>query len=259
MLPLLILSILIQFNEQEIASETHFTGVYQGKVLFIQNPYDPVGANFCISDLYINGKRKAINPKQSAITLDFDRIDIYTPVTIKIIHREGCSPIILNPDAIFFHTTFGFKEILLTDSLLNWKAVGDKVGGQYAIEKYNAGIWEEVATMEAKGVFEGTNYDYIPNLEEGANKYRLKYIFPSNKYLYSRDIDYHFYPDPVSFSPKRSNSLIKFSRNTSYKIYDPEDKMVLEGVGTQVDIRRLWKGEYIIYFNGKDPGSFVKE
>lgn len=259
MLPLLILSILIQFNDQENAGETHFTGVYQGKVLFIQNPYDPVDAQFCIKELYINGRQKRINPKLSAISLDFERIDMFTPVTIKILHKDSCNPIILNPDAIFFHTTFSFKEILLSDSLLTWKAVGDKTGGNFFVERYESGIWDEVASFEAQGVFAGTSYQYVPNLEEGGNKYRLKYVFPDNKYLYSREIDYHYYPEPVTFTPKRTNSLIKFSRNTSYKIYDPEDKMVLEGVGTQVDVRRLWRGEYIIYFDGKDPGSFVKE
>ena len=53
--------------------------------------------------------------------------------------------------------------------------------------------------------------------------------------------------------------MIKFSRSAQYKIYDPKDKVVLEGVGNEVDVSRLWKGEYVIYFDGKDPGTFVKE
>ncbi len=201
----------------------------------------------------------SFNPKLSAIALDFDRVDLYAPVTIKIIHKDSCNPIILNPDAIFFHSTFSFKEVYLTDSILYWKAVGDKSGASYYIERYDGGIWKEVANFESKGVYAGTSYEYIPNLEEGPNKYRIKYVFPDEKYLYSREIDYHYYPEPVTFSPKRTNYLIRFSRNASYKIYDPKDSVVLEGVGTQVDVRRLWKGEYVIYFDGKDPGIFVKE
>jgi len=256
---LLILLRLLPFDEQTDAGETYFTGVYQGKILFIQNPYDPTVAQFCIKELYVNGSKKTFNPKLSAISLDFEKVELYAPVTIKIIHKDSCDPIILNPDAIFFHSTFNFKAIILSDSLLSWKAVGDKPGARYIVERYESGIWDEVETIEAKGVYAGTEYEYVPNLEEGANKYRIRYIFPDNKYLYSREMDYHYYPEPVTFNPKRTNHMIKFSRSTSYKIYDPEDKMVLEGVGTQVDVRRLWKGEYIIYFDGKDPGSFIKE
>ena len=258
-MPLLILWILTHFSNQEFAGETHFTGVFQGKVLFIQNPYDTENEQFCVRELYINGTKKEFNSRLSAIALDFKEIDLYTPVTIKIIHKDSCSPIILNPDAIFFHSTFNFKEIELTDSLLCWKAVGDKEGADYLVERYEGGIWMEVSNIESQGIYAGTKYEYVPRLEEGPNKYRIRYNFPDGKYLYSRDIDYHFYPEPVTFNPKRTSHLIKFSRSASYKIYDPKDSVVLEGVGTQVDVRRLWKGDYVIYFDGKDPGTFTKE
>ncbi|XOV95240.1 MAG: hypothetical protein ACFHWX_11120 [Bacteroidota bacterium] len=244
---------------QEPATETHFTGVYQGKVLFIQNPYDPSISEFCIKELYVNGSKKDFNPKLSAIILEFEKVDLFTPVTIKIIHKDSCNPIILNPDAIFFHSTFNFQEIVLSDSLLTWHTIADKPGAQYVVERYMMGIWDEVATIESKGIYSGADYEFSPAMEEGPNKFRIKYIFPDNKYLYSREIDYHFYPDPVTFSPKSTKSLIKFSRNTSYKIYNPQDSVVLEGVGSEVDVRRLWKGQYVIYFDGKDPGTFTKE
>ena len=255
----LVLYFLLPTVDQEPQNETHYTGVHQGNTLFIQNPFDAKSDEFCISEVYVNGKRKKFNTRLSALVLDFDDLDLFTPVSIRIIHKDSCNPVIINPDAIFFHTTFSFKNINVTDSLLSWKAVGDKPGGQYIIEKYADFHWKDLDVIDAKGRFEGTSYEYVPYLEEGANKFRIKYVFPDGSYLYSRELDIHFYPEPVTFSPKRTSRMIRFSRSAQYEIYDPKDEVVLEGVGNEVDVSRLWKGEYVIYFDGKDPGTFIKE
>jgi len=33
---------------------------------------------------------------------------------------------------------------------------------------------------------------------------------------------------------------------------------VLSGSGFEIDVTTLLPGEYVIFFNGKDPGSFTK-
>lgn len=239
---------------------THIVGVYQGKTLFIQNPYNPESRQFCISGIKINNRKLTINTQMSAIKLDFEELDTFTPVVIEIHHRDSlCKPVILNPDAISFHSTFSFREIFMSDSALLWKATGDHQQGKYILEKYQNGIWLERDTIHSSGKFEASQYIYYPHIDIGPNKYRVKYLFPnSDRYLYSREVDFHYYPDPVTFKPYKAVDYIHLSRSASYEIYDGGSNLVLTGSGIKIDVSDLPVGNYVIYFDGSDPGTFEK-
>lgn len=258
---LLILTIFLSLLPPETLSgrEVDLIGVYQGSSLFIQNPYRAESREFCIKDIYINNRRIDINYGLSAIILDFKGHDLYTPVAIKVVAGDTtCSPVILNPDAILFHTSFKFTAISLSDSALVWKTEGERGFGLYTVEKLLDNFWQEVGNETAEGTFETAVYSYEPVLEEGANKYRVKYDFGNGRYLYSQEVDFDYYPDPVQFSPYRSSTTITLSRYSPYEIYDEDSQMVLTGSGRTVDVSVLPPGEYVIFFDGKDPGSFTR-
>lgn len=73
------------------------------------------------------------------------------------------------------------------------------------------------------------------------------------------EVDYDHYPEPVEFTPKSTKTRLYLSRSTHYEIYDDGNTLVLEGQGKEIDVRVLRRGRYIIYFNKKDPGTFIKE
>ncbi|MEP1032294.1 hypothetical protein [Ekhidna sp.] len=243
--------------------ETNLAGVFQGKTLFIQNPFDKTDRKFCVDNIYINERFIDINYKLSAIKLDFDGYDLYTPVKIRIVHKDTlCAPTIINPEAILFHTIFRFVSVALTDSALIWSTKGETGVGEFEIEKLTNGVWIDQEVRQGLGRYEGADYTYFPNLEEGANKYRVKYNFPRGsrvKYLFSWEVDFDHYPEPVEFKPKSAKTKVYLSRSTHYEIYDAGSKLVLEGQGTVIDVTVLRQGQYVIYFNGKDPGTFIKE
>jgi hypothetical protein len=246
--------------QQENDNITELIGVYQGSSLFIQNPYIPQRNEFCVSDVYLNGERQALNYNLSALKLDFTGKDLFTPVTVRIHGRDSlCKPVIINPDAIRFHTSFKFLNVFLSDTALIWETEGERERGTYVIEKLEKGFWNEMGRIEADNLFEEASYSFSPRLIEGGNMYRIKYEFGVNKYLYSPEVLYDFYPEPVTFSPKSVKKKIVFSRAADYEIYDQNGKLVLSGHGKEVDVSRLFSGSYIIYFDGEDPGSFVKE
>ena len=237
---------------------TRYTGVYRGKTLFIQNPYNPETREFCISEVRLNNKRINLNYRHSAIKLDFQGIEQNSPISIQIVHSDSCSPVILNPDAIQYKYSFAFHEISMNDSVLVWSTVGDQAGGVYSLDYYDYGIWQTQDTIPSKGRLGGAMYVHFPQLQEGPNKLRLKYTFPSGDYLYSREIDFHFYEEPVTFSPKGTKTSLTLSRYANYEIYDGGDNLVLSGAGSTIDVRSLKRGDYIIYFDNKDPGVFTK-
>lgn len=257
---LILISLFYTFDISQDTSTTQLAGVYQGRTLFIQNSYDPVLKEFCVKEVMLNGQMLNLNYKSSAIKIDFKQIDVHSPVSIKILHKEACHPTIINPDAIFFHSVFSFEEIQVSDSLISWKTVGEKEGGgQYAIEYIEGGLWTEQSTIVAQGKFEGATYTHSPKVSVGSNKFRIKYIYPSGDFLYSCELDLHFYPEPVTFQPKVTNSKIIFSRRAYFQIYDAGSTQVLDGTDAEVDVSRLPRGEYVIYFDGDDPGMFTKK
>ncbi|MFT7238726.1 MAG: hypothetical protein ACI93L_002818 [Cyclobacteriaceae bacterium] len=239
--------------------ESSITGVYQGRTLFLQNPYDQDTQSYCVENIFVNERPVNFNPRQSAIKIDFKGVDIYSPVYLRFIHKDKCAPLVINPDAIAYHNSFGFQKIDLMDTLLSWESQGEKETSYYIVEKIEMGLWTEQDTIDAKGVFGGAEYEYRPILSHGPNKFRIKYIFPSGEYLNSRDIDMHFYPDEVTFRPTATDSKLFLSRGAEYKIYDGGGKLVMTGRGVEIDVTSLPSGEYVVYFDEEYPGVFRKK
>lgn len=258
-----VLSAVTLFAQDTTSYETNLAGVFQGKTLFVQNPFNKSNREFCVDKIYINEKFVDINYMLSALKIDFEGYDLYTPVKIQIIHKDSvCTPVIINPEAILFHTIFRFVSVSLTDSALVWSTKGETGVGEFEIERLRNGIWIDQEVRDALGRYEGADYTYYPNLEEGANKYRIKYNFPRGSrvgHLYSWEVDFDHYPEPVEFNPKSAKTKVYLSRSTHYEIYDAGSTLVLEGQGKVIDVTVLRQGQYVIYFNGKDPGTFIKE
>lgn len=244
---------------------TNLAGVYQGKTLFIQNSFNRETGAFCVEKILINNEPLLLNYRLSALKLDFNDFDLFTPVNVLIVHQDTvCSPIIINPEAILFHTIFRYTSISLSDSALAWVTKGERGIGSFEVEKLESGIWRSQEVIEGRGVYEGASYSIIPTLDDAANKFRVKYAFPAGgrgngKYLYSPEVDYDHYPEPVEFKPHSAKTRLYLSRTTPYEIYDDGSTQVLTGQGSEIDVTVLAQGRYVIYFDGKDPGTFIKE
>lgn len=252
---MLLLSLLIETQGPEIYA---LTGVYQGKTLFIQNTYDPQEGTFCISQIYLNDQLLNINYKISALKIDFKGIDMYSPVVVKIIHDPVCKPIVVNPDAVFFHSVFQFESINISDTSLTWATHGESENSNYILQQYANGIWISIDTIEAAGDFGGASYVLKPFLEEGPNKLRIQYSRADDSYLLSREIDFHYYPEPVEFKPFVADRVLNLSRTAQYDIYDAGGKLMTSGQGSSIDVSELPSGDYVIYFDKKEPGVFKK-
>ena len=76
-------------------------GTYNDKNLYIQNSFSGEGI-FCIDNVIINNKTYTSTINASAFEIDFKslKINIGGKITIKIIHKKGCVPIILNRQVI---------------------------------------------------------------------------------------------------------------------------------------------------------------
>lgn len=237
--------------------EIVLTGVFKGDPIFIQNPYHPGLKNFCINSIEINDKLLDIDYSLSAINLDFKGIDLYSPVKISINHKNVCKPVIVNKEAILFHSSFKFTDLVLNDSLMVWTTKGDRSGAVFEVEKLYADGWSLLRTIHSTGKFQGDRYECVPELDEGANKFRIKYKVNENRYLYSSELELEYYPEPVELITATVANIIRFNRVSDFRIEDQSGQTVLAGNGKAINISHLKAGEYFIYFD-ETPVRFLK-
>ena len=259
---IIILWTLIFLNIFQVDPEysTEYIGVFRGNSLFIQNPYRNLSTGYCITKIDLNGNKLNLNYQISALILDFNQIDLFSPVSIKIYRKDSlCKPVVINPDAIFYHSNFSFNKVSVSDTLLEWETQGEHGKGNYLIEKLSDGLWEQIAEVKSKSKFEKAMYGISPVLVPGANKFRIRYNFKDDKYLYSREFDFEYYPSSVSFQINDSNEFLKLSRKAHYEIFDAGSDLVMEGDAIVIDISRLKEGDYVIYFDGIAPAGFSKK
>ena len=239
---------------------TEYIGVFRGNDLFIQNPYRNLSSDYCIKKIELNGKTLNLNYQLSALVLDFNGIDLFSPVSIKIFRKDSlCTPVVINPDAIFYHSNFSFNKVSISDTLLEWETQGEHGNGNYSVEKLSDGLWDQIAKVKSKSNFDRAIYRIAPVLDPGANKFRIRYDFKGDKYLYSREFDFEYYPTPVSFNINEKMQILKLSRRAHYEIYDSGSDLVMEDNGITIDISGLKKGDYVIYFDGREPAGFSKK
>lgn len=245
-------------SQTAFGQELLLSGVYKGEGLYIQNPYNADSGQFCVQSILVNGKKTNTNLQLTAVRLNFKGVDLYTPVSVKIIHGDSCKPRIVNPEAVLYHSNFKFDSLVLNDSIMHWYTKGDRRDGKFKIEKLKNDYWEEVKVMRAKGRFDGAQYVYFPEHVEGGNKYRIKYELPEGRYLYSVEMEFYHYPESVSFSPRIVTDKMTFSQEASYEIFRG-DESILQGKAKEIPLRMLAPGDYTIVLNGGEEEGFVKK
>src|SRR3954471_6660023 len=77
-------------------------GNYQGKNLYVQNPFGSGGVGFCVTEVKVNGNITTDEIPSSAFEIDMKphKLNIGDKVEVKIFHKEDCKPKVLNPEVL---------------------------------------------------------------------------------------------------------------------------------------------------------------
>lgn len=256
---MVLLYLVLAFGGLDAQNESNtiaYSGVYKGTPLFIQNPYNSQLKTYCIKGISVNNKPVNLNYDRSALILNFTDVQPFSPIVLHISYTDStCSPVLLNPDAIRYHSVFSFDKVTISDSAIYWHSKGENINGQYEVEKFDLGYWENAETYSSKGVYGGSEYQFFPVYKEGPNKYRIKYTH-GELTLYSQEVEHVFYPEPITF--KRNGNKIVLSRSCQYVVKDQENMEVLMGSGKEIDISKLGNGEFYLIFNEEQAELFRK-
>jgi hypothetical protein len=237
--------------------ELLLSGVYHGSNLYVQNPHDG-NNNFCVQDVYVNGKKHMDPPKASVFTIDLSGFAPETPLKIEIYHRDNCEPKVINPNAIRVKEEFQFVFLNVDDHALHWQAKGEKKMGKYFVEKFEHNNWSMEQAVDGRGAPGGNEYRLPVRHHAGNNRYRIKYLEVSGRSYYSDEVHIESAREVVDFYPKKVADKLSFTSAVDYEIRDAYGSKVLEGHGQTVDCASLKPGLYYVSFENRTEKFFKK-
>jgi hypothetical protein len=243
------------------AGELTLVGVYQGKSLYVQNPFSGDNVSYCITRVTVNGtalEAKAI--ANSAFEIDLSALKAGAEVVVKIFHKDDCKPAVLNANVIKSSSTFKFGDLEATDKVLRWSANHDQPAGNYYIEQFTNNNWVIMKEMKPKASSQGKNtYEFPVTHHSGVNKYKIKYQERGGNSFYTNVAEYTSDKAPVTFYPKRVSDKIVFSASVEFEILDAYGLSVKKGVGTEISCADLKSGGvYYVNFDNKTE-KFLKK
>ncbi len=239
--------------------EFSIDGTYQGKELYVQNPFNPATNSFCIKKVTVNGQEyKDIN--SSAFAIDFKQFNLKKGqyVEVKIYHEKGCQPRVLNPTALIGKSTFELLSFKADEEHVRWTTRNETSEEPFYLEREEYGRWKVIAKVKGKGPGGYNNYVVKVKHFSGVNKYRIKQRDVGGQWRYTEVLEYKSKKKPVSFYPKRVTDKLFFTDEVDYEIYDETGKLVKKGSGKEVNVTDLKPGVYIVYFDNRS-GKFLKK
>ena len=255
-----IILIFFIITAQILAQNTEYTitGEYQGKNIYIQNPISNDKLNFCTSEVYLNERLVTSSPKTSAYEIDLSDLTVGDAVFLKIVHKEGCTPKVINPQVIRSKSKFQFLNVNADALSVHWSTVGELPYGKFFLEHYRNKSWIIIQTISGQGSFEANQYDIVPEHHTGDNKYRIKYVQSNGKIFFSPVIEYYNNAEPISFFPTLVVDRITLSRASDYAVVDSYGNEVVKGKGVEIELDQLKAGLYFLYVDNREE-KFVKK
>lgn len=246
--------LLLAFSFFSQAADIVLKGVYQGKNLYVMNPFSSSGVGFCVFEVRVNGQLTTDEINSSAFEIDLSVFQLKKGDKLNIVikHKEGCKPRVINPEVLKPQSTYVAKLMKVSrEGKLTWATTRESGSLPFIIEQFRWNKWITVATIEGKGTSGQNNYSVKVNPHSGNNRFRIKQVDYTQKPRYSKEIRFRSMSQPVTFSPSRPSREIVFSEETMYEIYDYYGNLIDKGIKAKVDISGLAKGDYFLNYGTK--------
>lgn len=237
-------------------------GNYQGKSLFIQNPFSEAGVGFCVFEVTVNDQIATDEINSSAFEVDLNNfgLKVGDKLVVKIKHKDGCTPVVLNPEVLRPKSTFDIvKQSIGSDGVYHWTTNNETGELPYIVEQKRWNKWVKVGEVAGKGRPGEHNYEFKITPHSGENTFRVKQIDLSKRARYSESVKY---TDPsvglVTWSPLKPKEEIVFSSKTLYEIYDQYGNIVKRGYADRIDVAGLKRDMYYLNYDNRTGETFIK-
>lgn len=242
-------------------------GNYQGKSLYVQNPFNSGGVGFCVTEVKVNGNITTDETNSSAFEIDLKahKLNMGEKVEVKIFHKDGCKPRVLNPEILKPRSSFEVVNMSIdNDGILKWSTKNETGILTYIIEQYRWNKWVKVGEVEGSGTINTNEYSFKITPHSGKNQLRIKQTDYTGQPRISKPVEFVSDVTESDFAPLKTSKEINFisrldgkATETMYEVYDQYGNIVKKGFGSKVDVSNLPKGIYFINFDNK-MGEFTK-
>jgi len=249
---LLTITILFAFSACIQGATLVVEGKYQNKNVYVQNAFSSNGVGFCAQEIKVNGKLTTDETNSSAFEIDLASLQLKygENVTIEIVHKDGCTPKVLNIEDLKPKPTFEVLNMSIDPKgLLKWTTKNEAGSLPYIIEQFKWNKWIPIGEVNGVGTPDNHDYSFQVIMHSGENKYRVKQKGLNSIVKFSQEALVKSVIDKPSFAIPKHNSGIDFSAETGYEVFDAYGVVVKKGFGKSVKIDNLGKGQYYLCYD----------
>lgn len=229
-------------------------GKYQSKNIYVQNETASSGVGYCAYEVRVNGQLTTDEINSSAFEIDLSALQLKfgESITIEIKFKDGCAPKVLNPDALKPKPTFDTKTIAVeSNGIIKWTTENENGSIPFVIEQFRWNKWIPVGEVTGKGTPGTNSYQFQVTFHSGENKFRVKQVGFGSQPRYSTPTTITCGSPKLEYSVAKGNSLITFTGETLFEVYDYYGSIVKKGFGKQVDMSNLAKGGYYLCYDNE--------
>lgn len=240
--------------------ELMLKGVYRGRDVYIQNPYNSTKNYFCVQSVVVNGLTIISEPNSSALTADLSSFNLNDSISIMVFHYAECLPKILNPRVLKAGKGFSIVNPMTDNSSVTWISTGEQDKNAYfELEKMFLDGWKTIQKVKAKGDIDNNQYSVGVVHYAGENLFKLHYVSEIVS-IYSEEFEFYSAGEPISFFPTEDvDEIISLSKATDYEIKDIDGKVYKKGYGLDIFVRELKPGEYILIIENREEPFYKPE
>lgn len=251
MKPLLITILAMLAVQLAFADVYVFTGTYQGKDLYVKNPFAPDGVGFCVFEVRVNGEITSDEVNSSAFAIDLSLFDLQlgAPVEVIIRTKDSCEPRVINPDAIAPKSTFELQSMVLNEERLAFATKNESGPLPFIVEQFKWNKWVPVATLEGKaGAGESARYEVVVPVHSGENVFRVTQ-HDSDGARSSERFEMKSDFAEVRILEEKFTTELRFSAKTDYEVFDAYGVLIGKGIGDRIDASKWPSGTYYVNFD----------
>ncbi len=247
-----LLSLFLFATTVAMANVYVYTGVYQGKDLYVKNPFAPDGVGFCVFEVLVNGEVTSDEVNSSAFAIDLGLFGFNMGQAVEVVIRtkDSCEPSLVNPAAIAPESTFELQSLSSPERGLVRFSTMNEVGPlPFVVEQFKWNKWVEVAEVDGQGLSDKANvYNVNVPLHSGMNTFRVVQRDVNGARISAKKEVEGLDVEVVILSEKFTNYL-EFSSETSYEVYNVYGLVVASGYGKKVDATAWKPGTFYVNFD----------
>ena len=235
-------------------------GNYQGKNIYVQNPFSGTGVGFCTFEVKVNGQVTTDEVNSSAFEVDLGnfKLTMGEKIVIALQHKDDCRPKVLNPEVLKPKSTFETTAIKVASNTLTWATKNESGKLPFMVEQFRWNKWIKIGEIEGKGSAGAHNYSFEVTPHSGENLFRVKQIDYTERPNISKTARVRNNTEELSLKTIKVKDNLEFTGETMYEIYDAYGNIIKKGYTATVDVSNFKKGIYYVNYDNKTE-QFIKK